>query len=317
MDLNDGAGGAAGGEGGDGGQGGAADLIGGGDGGQGGGEGSQGGGEGGGDGGQGGADPDWYSQVSGDPGEDGEASLRDWLKASGVKDVGGLAKIARDNMKAARAGGIKVPGENATAEEISAYNKAIGVPDAPEGYKMPTVKDADGKELELSADKLSAIAASAHKHGIPAKALEGVLQDIADADAAALATAEGELARAAAKHAGTWGAEKDGKLAAIDAAAEALKLTKPEMLKMRAALGPERSLDLLAQIGLGISEDTLLKGGKPKFMGDPKSSQARIDAMKADPKIRDKIFVPGTAEHTEYNRHLEVVAAAADREPAE
>ncbi|MFZ2937663.1 MAG: hypothetical protein WA066_03040 [Candidatus Omnitrophota bacterium] len=33
-------------------------------------------------------------------------------------------------------GSVKVPGENATADEVSAYRKAVGVPDTPDGYKI-------------------------------------------------------------------------------------------------------------------------------------------------------------------------------------
>ena len=52
---------------------------------------------------------------------DGEtASLQDWVKATGVKDVATLAKIARDNQKALRESGrVKIPGEGATPQEIA------------------------------------------------------------------------------------------------------------------------------------------------------------------------------------------------------
>src|SRR5690606_21574553 len=161
MDLNDGGAG----EGGNGGEAGTVDDIlgggGGGDAGAGGGEGGDAGAGGGGAGGEGGdagasgggggADTDGYEQVSAETGEGESASTRDWLKASGVKDINGLAKLARDNQRALRESGrIKVPGEGATDAEIAEFHKAIGVPEKPTDYAVPEFKDAAGNPIPIN-----------------------------------------------------------------------------------------------------------------------------------------------------------------------
>lgn len=317
MDLNDGNGGGAG-------SGNADDLLGGGSGAGAGGEGGQGGtpGDGGAgsqtDPGAGGADPDWYQQLSADADGD-EPSARDWVKSIGAKDINGLAKIARDNQRALRESGrIKVPGEGATAEELAAFNKAIGVPEDPSGYKLPELKDADGNPVELNTDKLNAITAAAHKHGIPARALEGVLQDIAQADAQELAAAESKLVQQAQEHANSWGDKKDSKLAAINAAARELGLSREELMNLRAALGPARALDLMADLGSRLSEDTLVsaRGDVRRFGISGSEAKAQLQAKMNDAAWASKVRVPGSAERAEYERLNDAIAAAADREAA-
>jgi hypothetical protein len=320
MSDGQGAGGDAGGQGEGAGAGGgsAADLLGGG------GEQQQqqGGGEGGAGAGAGeiagGADPDWYDQLSSELGDGETASMRDWVKASGAKDIAGLAKIARDNQRALRdSGRIKVPGEGATAEEIAAFNKAIGVPDSAEGYTLPTFKDANGNPVEVDTSRLGRIAEIAHKHGIPKAALEATLQELGQDDMQAMAGSEIELSKKADAHVKGWGAEKDAKLANVDDGIGLLGLQKGEVLKLRAALGPERALDVMEQLGSKVREDTLTGGGKQKFLGDPAAAQRELDAMKADATIRDKVFIPGTPEKARWDRLQDIVAAGADRKERE
>lgn len=315
MDLNDGTGGA----GGDGGQGAAAALLGEGGAGAGGagGEGGGGSGEGSGEGG-GVADPDWYAQVSGEA-EGEEPSLRDWAKSRGYKTLDEVLKSARDNQKAVREGGrVKVPGEGASEAEIAEFRKAIGVPEAPDGYKLPALKDAAGNDVPMNSAKLEAITRIAHEEGLPAAPLERVLQRIAESDANEIAANEIEMTQKAGAHAKSWGAERESKLEAVDQAAARLKLGKDDLLGLRAVLGAERALDMLAEIGSGLREDTLVNGDKrPRFAGDPVAAQKRLDEMKATPGMYDKIQVPGSAERTEWDRLEKIVGEAANRKAAE
>lgn len=265
---------------------------------------------------QGGADPDWYSQLSGETGEGETASLRDFVKANDVKDLNGLAKIARDNQKALRESGrIKVPGEGAGEAEISAYRKAIGVPDSADGYAMPVLTGDDGQPVKMDTAKLANIASIAHANGIPKAAFEATMQAIAEADAGDFAAAELQLSREADAHVKSWGGDKDNKLAAVNAAIGALGLKRNEVLQLRAALGPARSLDLMAQIGAGVSEDTLINGDREGggFLGDPVAAQREMDQMKLDPKVRDKVFIAGTPEHSRWNRLQDIVGQAEER----
>lgn len=323
MALNDGNGGGEGGDGTTGGGGAASALI-----GEEGASGAGGTGEGqGGDAGESGEgvkDPDWLTQLSGD-GEGEEPSLRDWARSIGVKDLNGLAKIARDNQKALRdSGRVKVPGEGAGAEEIAAFRSAIGVPEKASDYKLPELKDADGNPLTdaegnspVNADKLGRIVEIAHKNGIPKAALEATLQEIAEADLNEIAGAENQLKADAAAHAKSWGAERAAKLDAIDQAGKHFKLDKDDLLKLRAAWGAKKALDFMAAVGAGIREDTLIDGGGRKtFQGDPVAAQKRLDEIKGDAALAEKARVKGSAINLEWNRLLEIVGQAEEEKAA-
>lgn len=325
MDFN---GGGAG-EGGNGGEVGTIDDItgggGGGDAGAGGGEGGDAGAGAGGAGGEGGdagggaggADPDWYAQLSGETGEGESASNLDVVKAKGWKSLDDVVKGYRAAERALRDGGrIKVPGEGASAEEIAEYRKAIGVPEDPKGYAVPEFKDAAGNPIPLNTAMTERITAAAHKMGVPKAALDALLEGEIRAQIEENDAHLAQLTEQANAHVKGWGADREAKMASVNAAAKALGLTKPDMAAMRSALGPAKMLDMLAKAGENYNEDTLIEGDRKSFGMKPEEAQKELDAMKADKAISDKIVVPGTPEHQRYNRLLEIVASAADRATA-
>lgn len=265
----------------------------------------------------GGADPDFYAFLPAE-GEGDEPSLRDWAKASDIKDIAGLAKIARDNMKALRESGrLKLPGEGASDAEMAAWRKAIGVPDEPKGYKLPLLKGEDGEPIELNTAKLNAIVAGAHKHGIPAAALEPLLQELVEADAVELASLESDIQARAEAHAKKWGPRQAENVAAVTRALEALGITRDEALAIRAAITPERALDVFAKLGNGLGEDTMVEGGERKQFGvSGAEAQKQLDAKMADRNWVDRAFVPGSAENAEYNRLQNAIGEAANRKAA-
>ena len=92
-------------------------------------------GEGGGGGGGGNAEPSWHESII-TKGDDGTESLADFATWK-EKAPAPLVKFITDNMTAARAkteGMVRVPGENATPEEMQAFYAALGVPEKPEDY---------------------------------------------------------------------------------------------------------------------------------------------------------------------------------------
>ena len=68
-------------------------------------------------------------------------------------------------------GMVKVPGENATPEEIAAYRKAMGVPDKPDAYE---IKRPEGKEYDVEGEK--AFKALAHEHGLTGPQLQAIFE---------------------------------------------------------------------------------------------------------------------------------------------
>lgn len=320
MELNEGA---AGGEGAS--FGGAAELLGGGAAGAGGAaaagagaaaEGSAAGagaGEGAGGGDAGGADPEWLASLSTDADGD-RASLRDWAKATGVKDLNGLAKIARDNQTALRdSGRVKIPGEGASAEELSAWRTAIGVPESVEGYSLPQLQAADGSVVPLDNGLIAALLPKALERGAPAALMNGLVEDFVQLQLDAVAKEDTDQKAAAQAWVTQQGDQAQAKLAAVDAAGRALGLQRDEMIALRGALGPGRALDILSRLGEGMAEDVMITGGQGRFSVTGREAQAEINQMiakgKADRSYAQKVTTPGTPENERWNR-LQGQAAA-------
>lgn len=313
-------------DGGDGGQGGGGDFGGIADitGGGGGGEQQQqqqgGGGEGGGGEQQqqqgGGADPEWLASFSADP-FGTESSNRDWLKAKGFKDLDGIVKAYRDTEKAVRDGGrIKVPGEGASAEEISAFNKAIGVPDDAKDYEIKAPTGADGKAIALNTPLLDRLSGAAHAAGIPKAAFEATVGEFIKAQMDEAAADTQRLNDEAAAKIAEWGPQSAAKSDAVNKAARALGLTGQDLTGMRQALGSGRTLDLMARLGEGMAEDILQNGnsGQNRFGVSGAEAQKELDRLKLDTDFQKAVMVKGSPERQRWDRLKAAVAADMDRQ---
>lgn len=85
-----------------------------------------------------------------------------------------------EKLKKATEGLVKVPGENATKEEIAAYRKAVGVPDKPEDYKFNIPANAsefDKKGFELIANVLKPVV---HEEGISPSKISRVFDKVVE-----------------------------------------------------------------------------------------------------------------------------------------
>jgi len=271
------------------------------------------GGDGGGDGGAGAGavDPDWYANLSAETGEGETASHRDYVKAKGFKDLDGLVKAYRFAEKGLHESGrVKVPGEGASAEDVAAFNKAIGVPDAPDGYQVALPETSGG--LELDGEMIGKLADIAHKAGLPKAGFEAVANAfVAHQVEEHIAEVKWQDELTQAKIA-EWGAQKDAKLADCQAAMRGLGIDRTMIAQLQNAWGSDKALDFLAKIGGGIAEDTLITGGSGRFGVSASEAQAEINRMKGDPEMVKKI-VPGTPEFERYNRLNDVVEAEAKK----
>jgi hypothetical protein len=263
-----------------------------------------------GDGGaDGGADPDWYANLSADADGD-KPSLRDWVKATGVKDLEGLAKVARDNQAALRESGrIKIPGEGAKPEELAEFRKAIGVPAAAAEYTVTAPKDDAGNDLPLNDELIGRMAESALKHGAPKAVFEGIVSDFIQAqldEAAEIDTAQKQLAEDTVKG---WGKDKDANLAAIDNAARALGIDRNKMVALRNALGADFALDMMAKLGKGMAEDVMITGGSNRFGISGAEAVQEIARLKTDGEFQKKLMAGDPASVARWNRLNEAEAA--------
>ena len=266
-------------------------------------------------GGDGGADPDWYGSLSVDTGEGETASHRDYVKSKGFKDLDGLVKAYRSAEKGLHESGrIKVPGEGASAEDIAAFNKAIGVPDTPEGYQV-TLPETNGG-LELDNDMIGKLAGIAHQAGLPKAGFEAVVNAyVAHQVDEHIAEVKRQDDLTQAKIA-EWGADKDAKLADCQAAMRGLNIDRAMIAQLQNAWGSDKALDFLAKIGGGIAEDRLITGGSGRFGISAAEAQAEINKMKGDPEIQNKIMQPNSPERQRWDRLNDMIDAENKRNAA-
>lgn len=276
-------------------------------------------GEGGGGGEGGGADPDWYAQVSAETVEGEKSSLHDFVKASGVKDINTLVQRFRDTQRALHEGGkIKVPGEGASESEVKAYRLAIGVPDDVKGYALEAIRDAKGVEIPLDGPLLDRLALAALKAGVPKTGYQQLVTEYVHAQVEEIALADAQQKLEATAKIKEWGPQANAKTAAVNAGLEALGISRDETLKLRAALGAGRALDIFATLGEGVAEDTLVHGDQKghRFGISGAQAQEEINKMIADRAMADKIVLPGTPEHARYERLQAIVGEDANRKAA-
>lgn len=236
------------------------------------------------------------------------------MKAKGFKDLDGMAKSLRSAEQAIHdSGRVKIPGEGASAEEVSAYRKAMGVPEDASGYEFKAPVGEDGEPIKLDGEMLTRLAQSAHKHGIPKAAAEALVSDYIQGELDQITAATGELDAKAQAWIKEQGAQATAKIAAVDRAANMLGITREEMQGLRAAWGPDRALSLLSRLGEGMGEDMLVAGDRAKFGVSGSEARAQLDQLKQDPAWVSKAVKPGTPENARYNRLNEAIGAAADR----
>jgi hypothetical protein len=269
----------------------------------------------------GGADPAFLELFSAEGGDADNPSARDYIKGLGVKDPNHLAQLLRDNQKAARAGGIKVPGEGAKPEEIAAYHKAIGVPEKVEGYEfaMPEGVTEDMLDMNL----IPKVREAALAAGAPAAGFTGMAEAVIAAQLDQMQadrTAEDADYQAKVKE---WGGQSDAKMADVQNAMRTLGITPQEFQAMQRgyqiefrAPGSGKLLDLFAKIGGGMSEATFLDGGKGRFGISGAEARREKDALIADVEFGKKYAAGDPTAVARMSRLTAAIAADIDRQNA-
>ena len=196
------------------------------------------------------ASPDWRTLLKSD-------DAKKFAEAS--PDVDHLVTRALD-MRRQLSTAIVPPGKDAKPEEISAYRKRVGVPDAVDGYKF---KRHDGAEL-TEADKAfhSVIGKTMHDHNVPAPVAEALneayndftakaLQAQVDADKQFADQSEAELRRLwpgaafdqnheyANRAAAVMFGDQIGEVRALETKAGKFVLDHPLMVRALASVGRE------------------------------------------------------------------------------
>ena len=270
----------------------------------------------------GGADPDWFMNLSGESADDDNPSNRDYVKGKNFKTLDDVVKSYREAERAVRDGGrVKVPGEGATAEDVAAYRKAIGVPDKVDGYEIKgpvnddgsAMLDSYGRPIALDTDLIGKLAESALKGGTPKAAFEGLVSDFVkmQLDAAA-ETDRSESAKAAAVKK-SWGADGDAKMLDVETGIKAMALDKDQVRAFRNLLGGDKAMELFQKIGSGMSEDSLFGTRRANFGTSAVEAQAKMDAAKADPEFRKQLAVKGSSQALQWAQWQAIVGEEENR----
>lgn len=203
---------------------------------------------------------------------------------------------------------LVVPKEGDAPEVVDAFYKAIGRPDAPDGYEIPAI---EGGEIDDAL--VERMRKKAFEAGVPKAAFEAMAQDFIEysqqlvegsADAALAAKKEGSEALRR-----EWGDKFAANVSHANKAMTALELDADYVTRMEAGLGTAETMKLLARIGMGIGEDALVGGGTARFQMSLADAQAELASMregdkaakllKGDPDLvaRRKVLLNVVAQH--------------------
>ena len=120
----------------------------------------------------------WHDEVAKEFAGDDEKAAEKAAKSlkQFYKTPADLYRKMREQDEYIRGGGlVKVPGEDASEDEIAAYNKAIGVPEKPEDY-LENIKLSDGVELgDADREIAKDLAQALHPLGVTPKGFNGLL----------------------------------------------------------------------------------------------------------------------------------------------
>jgi hypothetical protein len=191
----------------------------------------------------------------GAPGGDWRAALPPELRESKslarYKDAGDLAKGFVELEKTLGRTGVRVPQDGDGPEVQAAWRKALGVPEAPEGYELapPEGFPAERWDKEGEAEFRKA----AHELGLPPGHAQKLMALYAQRQAQAYKAIDEARANAEANLRKEWGGDYDRHMTAVDQAfaefARPAGLDENDLARIRAAGLGEKFARLLAQIG--------------------------------------------------------------------
>jgi hypothetical protein len=184
--------------------------------------------------------------------------------------------------------GVLIPNEKSDAKEIEAFNRALGWPEKPDGYKFSELKDLH-PALKLTPESQKAFAEAMHKAGVPTKYadtfnqyaaqyMSGIIAQTEKASQEAIAKANEELKK-------EWGDKYDMNLKSAVALVE--KVGGKEAIGAFGDLGNNpKVLMFLAKLGSVISEDSISKmtTGGGSQMPEQEAAQKEISDIIADAK---------------------------------
>lgn len=276
------------------------------------GEGASGGGDGAAAAGKAGGDAPWYGALS-DDAEDGALSDKAWMENKGYSDPAALVKAIRSLETKVGAKPIEAPGEDATPEQVAAYRKAIGVPEAADGYAFDIPA---GWEADMA--MFQPLREAALAGGMPATAwatlTDAFKTKIIDDHNAMVDSHNAERDGVFRE----WGAAKDENVTLFQRGMAEFAFKPDEVQAMQMALGKggtERLYKLGVKLGQMTGEDRLAAPLDHKPSGlSLASAKSQLAELEKDRPFFEKLRAKDPAAVSKHNRLVEFIAAEEDRQ---
>lgn len=183
---------------------------------------------------------------------------------------------------------IELPGENATAEQISAFWAKLGRPETADGYDFGLKEGEDGTFYKR-------IAPALHEAGITQKQLDALMpgwnKAAGEAQAEAAAKLEADNEKAIAELQAEWKGDYDKNVELAKRACAKAGVSAEEIDMLAAAKGSAWVYRTFAKIGRLAGDDAIITGGKDSggVPGTAAEARARIKGLMGDSAFAAKI----------------------------
>ncbi len=179
---------------------------------------------------------------------------------------------------------IALPGENASAEEIAAFNKALGVPDKPEDYGITFKDEAEAALFKKNLEELQ-------KAGVPKKQAENLIKGWQGEIEAKKAEIAQKYENSEKELSAEWKEQKENNKAEALKAAALLGFDKDVLGAIEQIIGPKETWLRFYDLSLKM-KDTALKGGSaaaPNYY-NPQEAIKKIAELMTAPEFRQKLI---------------------------
>lgn len=242
----------------------------------------------------------WFEGVA-DP------DLKGWLENKNYESPEAMAAAHRGLEKLLGSEKVPLPKDDADTEGWDRVYKAIGRPDAPEGYGLEKLEGGDedfakqmaGLLFEAGVGQKQALRMGERWNAImteQTKAAEDAFKVQSKQDWIDLQT--------------EWGSAAPAKQEHFRRGCAQFGVTSDEIKAIETMVGTKRAISLFAKIGEGLGEDEFIEGDTPKQMGmTPEAAKARKNALMADKEGWAKRYLSGGAdERAELERLNKIIS---------
>lgn len=217
-----------------------------------------------------------------------DAEVKGYAEMKGFKDPESVVRSYRDLEKLRGVPEerlLKLPEKLDDAEAMAAVFTRLGRPETPEGYELPVIREGQPEDTNPFLQK------TFHEAGLNkqqatklATALGERAKTVAEAHQQKLAEIQAEKEMNLKNE---WGAAYQQNMGQVAKIAEAMGITKEQMLVMEDAIGVDTLAkgiyNLVGKFGIKLGEDDPSAGGNGgHFALSPAAAKARIEYLKAD-----------------------------------